>query len=265
MLETLWYRPTRPPVLALALGLGLGMIILLSLLLPEGSTAARLLLDYPPANGYPFPYPLTIQNVMHLLLFLALGELYLRWRTAAAEQALVDRSPLPNDPRAVLLARQLGPIRERVRGGYSHEHGFLPRLIDLCILQFMVNRSVDQTISVLNNTMDLLHHRVDLRYNMLRYLVWVIPTVGFIGTVVGISLALALIDPGAEEQPLGDIAQALGVSFYTTLVALMESALLVLVLNLVQASEERALNSAGDETLTNLINRLISIDPSDPA
>ncbi|WP_245537418.1 hypothetical protein [Thiocystis violascens] len=45
-------------------------------------------------------------------------------------------------------------------------------------------------------------------------------------------------------------------SFNTTLVALAESAALVLLLHLVQAQEELAVNQAGHYTLINLINRL---------
>ena len=41
-----------------------------------------------------------------------------------------------------------------------------------------------------------------------------------------------------------------------TLVALVESAILVLLLHLVQAQEELAVNRAGHYTLVNLINRL---------
>ena len=42
----------------------------------------------------------------------------------------------------------------------------------------------------------------------------------------------------------------------TSLVALAESAILVLLLHLVQAQEELAVNRAGQYTLVNLINRL---------
>ena len=62
----------------------------------------------------------------------------------------------------------------------------------------------------------------------------------------------------AAVQPLGQIALALGVSFYTTLVALVDSAILVLLLQLVQAREELAVNAAGRYLLVNLINRLYS-------
>jgi biopolymer transport protein ExbB/TolQ len=139
---------------------------------------------------------------------------------------------------------------------HDGDRGFLPSLIDLCILQFLASRSVDQTVSVLNSSLELLMHRVDLRYSMLRYLTWAIPTVGFIGTVIGISMALAMIDPHASAQPLGEIALALGVSFYTTLVALVESAILVFFMHLVQVQEELAVNAAGHAVLTNLVNRL---------
>ena len=50
-----------------------------------------------------------------------------------------------------------------------------------------------------NSCLELLMHRVDLRDSLLRYGVWAIPTVGFIGTLVGIALALVAIDPQAVE------------------------------------------------------------------
>ena len=257
-MSELWDKPDRLLVLPLAVLAGVLSVAALSLALPAGSGAAVLLLDHHvhlPANS-PFVYPFTVQNLMHLLFFVGLGELYVRWRIAERELALTHAGLLPQEYRAVLGVHNLAPIRTAVKSRYDEEHGFLPSLVDLCILQFMASRSVDQTVSVLNSSLELIQHRLDLRYALLRYLVWVIPTIGFIGTVVGITLALGQIDPGVTEQPLGEIATALGISFYTTLVALVESAILVLLLNLVQAREESALNRAGNQTLTNLINRL---------
>jgi biopolymer transport protein ExbB/TolQ len=257
-MNALWNRPKRLLVLPIALALGALLVAVLTLWLEPGSAAARVVLDYQsaPAPNSPFLYPFTVQNLMHLLLFVGLGEIYCRWRISEAERSLIGEHLLPEDYQVVLQSHDLPPIRARVAGRHDGEHGFLPSLIDLCILQFQASRSVDQTVSVLNSSLELIAHRVDLRYAMLRYIVWVIPTIGFIGTVIGISLAMSLIDPGAATQDLGEIAKSLGVAFYTTLVALVESAILVLLLNLVQAREELALNQAGHYTLTNLINRL---------
>jgi biopolymer transport protein ExbB/TolQ len=201
-----------------------------------------------------FPYPLTIQNVMHLIFFLGLGELLVRWLTARREHAFLRRRYLPEDEETVLQVHDLGPIRRKVARDFDGEHGFLPSLIDLCILQFQSTRSVDQAVSVLNSNLELIAHRVDLRYSMLRYISWVIPTFGFIGTVVGIALALARVDP--EALDLKAVTQALAVAFNTTIIALVLSAILVLGLHVVQQAEELSVNRAGHYTLRNLINRL---------
>ena len=58
------------------------------------------------------------------------------------------------------------------------------------------------------------------------------------------------------QELLGQITGRLGVAFYTTLLALIQSALLVFALHIVQQKEEMALNQSGQYCLDNLINRL---------
>jgi hypothetical protein len=100
---------------------------------------------------------------MHLLLFVGFGEIYCRWRIAARERSLIGEHLLPEDYQVVLQSHDLPPIRAEVAGRHDGEHGFLPSLIDLCILQFQASRSVDQTVSVLNSSLELIAHRLDLR------------------------------------------------------------------------------------------------------
>lgn len=201
-----------------------------------------------------FPYPLTIQNLEHLVFAIGLGELWVRWKTANTELAFLGRGFLPEDEQTVLQAEDLGPIRRKVLGQFDAENGFLPSLIDLCVLQFFASRSVDQAATVLNSSLELIAHRVDLRYQLSRYFAWLIPTIGFIGTVVGIAATLALVTDGPLK--MGPLASTLAVAFDTTVVALVESAVLVLAMNVVQGREERAVNLAGHYVLRNLINRL---------
>ena len=65
---------------------------------------------------------------------------------------------------------------------------------------------------------------------MVRYVVWAIPTLGFIGTVLGISLALAFAGAVDLQDPnlLAELTKRLAVAFDTTLLALVMSAVLVL-------------------------------------
>jgi biopolymer transport protein ExbB/TolQ len=111
--------------------------------------------------------------------------------------------------------------------------------------------------------MEMFIHEVDLRYNMLRYICWVIPSLGFIGTVVGIGRALAIAGNGAggeNENLLAEITSKLAVSFDGTFVALVLASILVLMQNIIQSREEHALNQAGQHCLDNLINRLFIPD-----
>lgn len=62
---------------------------------------------------------------------------------------------------------------------------------------------------------------------------------------------------GASKAPnLPEVARTLGVGLDCTMVSLMQSAVLVFLLHLLQEKEETALNNATDYTLRDLINRL---------
>lgn len=249
-MNSIWTMPSRGAISALSLLASCAFIVAFSVLLGKGQ-AGIILLD---AATTTFPYPFTIQNVMHVFFFVGLGEFFVRWRVAERELSFVAQHLLPEDGETVLQSRDLAAIRRLTTGQFNGEHGFLPYLIDLCILQFQASRSVDQTVSVLNSSLELIANRVDLRYALVRYIIWVIPTIGFIGTVIGIALAMEQINPAQVD--LKALTSSLGVAFYTTLVALVQSAFLVLLMNLIQAREERSVNEAGHYALRNLINRL---------
>jgi hypothetical protein len=176
-------------------------------------------------------YPLTVQNVMWVVFMLGLGELFVRWREAWAELRELRAGYLPEDETTVLQAPDLRQIyaraRDVARPGSAGARRFLPRLIQRVAIQFQTSRSIEQASTLLNSSLELFLHEIDLRYSMTRYIIWLIPSLGFIGTVIGISLALAVM-----------------------------SAVLVLIQHVVQAREEGVLNEVGQYCLDNLINRL---------
>ena len=82
-------------------------------------------------------------------------------------------------------------------------------------------------------------------YSLPQYLNWAIPILGFIGTVLGISLAAESISgvisasQGALSDSLAQAIAPLGIAFDTTLVALSLSVVLVLLQTLLRRFEER--------------------------
>jgi biopolymer transport protein ExbB/TolQ len=247
----LWDKPKRSHALVLFVLGGLLFIALLSLIL--SGRAAVLVLDKPSQH---FVYPFTIQNLMHIMFFIGLGEIFVRWRIASRENNFLRQQFLPEDDQTVLVSQDLGPIRRRVAGMFDHENGFLPSLINIAVLQFQSSSSVEQAAGVMNQHLELMSHRVDLRYGLVRFIAWVVPTLGFIGTVYSLGASLSAAGDPGQTLDLKMVAKTLGIGFDCTMVALVESAILVFLLHLVQHEEESAVNKAGDYTLRNLINRL---------
>lgn len=95
----------------------------------------------------------------------------------------------------------------------------------------------------------VLWQKLEESYLIPRYIVWAVPVLGFIGTVLGISLAADGIrrilssDTGLAGMSgeLGGAIAPLGIAFDTTLIALSLSVVLMLMLTLVQRGEEGAL------------------------
>lgn len=242
--------------LGISLGAGIVAVTIMSLLLddPE-SIAGTILLDRHTQLVYPF----TIQNLMWLIFFIGCGELWIRNSCSIHEMEQLGKGYLPEDHAAVLTSRDLGPIYKKAAATLDEGVSFTQRLIARCILQFQSSRSVSQSHSLLNASLELFQHELDLKYSMLRYIVWLLPTLGFIGTIVGIAFALNAVGGYANPQSrelMADLTSRLGVAFYTTLLALVQSALLVFALHVIQGREETALNQSGQYCLDNLINRL---------
>jgi hypothetical protein len=66
-------------------------------------------------------------------------------------------------------------------------------------------------------------------YALLRIIIWAIPILGFLGTVIGITMAIASLNPQALEDSLPTVTGGLGVAFDTTALALGLSMVLMFV------------------------------------
>jgi biopolymer transport protein ExbB/TolQ len=241
-----------------SLAIGLAFVAFLHFTLPDG--AAKVLLD---RGG--IGYPLSVQNCIWIVFAVGCGELFVRFRSGRTEQTQLQKRFLPEDERTVLQAQDLGQIYRIVHQSPNSLRCFLPRLIQRTILQFQSSRSINQASALLNTSVEMYLHEVDLRYNMLRYLTWLIPSLGFIGTVIGIGRALAFAgDPANAQDPLllNEVTRRLAISFDGTFLALVLAALLVFLTNLAQSREEHALNLAGQYCLDNLVNRLYVGSPA---
>ena len=210
-------------------------------------------------------HPLSVQAVMWLAMFVGIGELWIRSRALRVERAVLRYRLLPEDERSLLTVDDLRPIYLKARG--ISKSLVLPVLVRRLTMEFRKSKSIDRVNAIQDSSLELFLHQLDLRYTLIRYLVWVIPTLGFVGTVIGISNAMAFAGSGAVgmDDLLTPTTQKLAVAFYTTLLALLQSGVLVFGMNTLQAGEEKALNDAGQYCMENLVMRLMEPGQLDEA
>jgi len=118
-------------------------------------------------------------------------------------------------------------------------------------------------MEVMNTAVELEQHSLDLSYNLIRYCTWLLPTLGFIGTAFGLGEGLGsfVLPPSTATEAvkaadLKAMTGALAGAFNATLLALAGSAILVLLMQLVQAKDEDTLNSSAQYCIDHLINKI---------
>ncbi|APZ94685.1 hypothetical protein Fuma_04324 [Fuerstiella marisgermanici] len=99
---------------------------------------------------------------------------------------------------------------------------------------------------------ELASDRLHQTFATIRTITWAIPILGFLGTVIGITMAIANVTPEQLDSSLGEVTGGLAVAFDTTALALGMSIVLVFASFVVERSEQRILSDVeqfGIETL----------------
>ena len=130
------------------------------------------------------------------------------------------------------LEKQLA--RKRKQYGESQ----LINALDFALQRLRLNENYGEATEVANDACDLHLELLDSKLAFNRYILWAIPSIGFLGTVRGIGQALSR----ADEAMAGDIsgvAQSLGLAFNSTWVALFLSLFLMFFSYILQGREDR--------------------------
>lgn len=163
----------------------------------------------------------------------------------------------PNNPiHRILRVSNMTDIHEQVqRFGRG---GVLSRMITMVANQFQSTPDVAVCNSMLGSVSDIFAEKINNAYNTVRYIAWLIPSLGFCGTVYGILNALRTASSGklSDTAVLQRVIADLSVAFYTTLLALLLCCLLLLLQHIIQGKEQEQLTEFTEYCTKNLINRL---------
>ncbi len=128
-------------------------------------------------------------------------------------------------------------------------------------------RGKEEAENTLNLEIQELRENMESRFGMIKYFAWAVPSIGFIGTVIGIGDALGnahnVIGQTAEYQTKGQIqliTGQLGIAFDTTLISLLLSIILVLLIHVLTRREEHLISSAVSTVKRELLQKIAPLE-----
>ncbi len=168
---------------------------------------------------------------------------------------------LPDDENALLLPEDAVGYRKRFRQLAPNQQNFvLFRLLWSGLQRARSNWSAEDTGEAIKTQAELIQGEVDSQYSIVRYLAWAIPSIGFVGTVLGIGKAMGTLRNTGGGESSGDPLQAaagyLNTAFDTTFVALVLSLFLMYLLYTLQGDEDSLLVRATDWCMHRFVFRM---------
>ncbi len=160
-------------------------------------------------------------------------------RAVALNRRLLDKLYIEVDDNHVVLpedARAYARPIERLPT--EEQYMFLPRALMVGLNRFGATRSVQDAAEAVIDECEFEASRLDAQLSMIRFTAWAIPAIGFVGTVRGIGQALM----EAQRALHGDISGVtlgLGVTFNSTLTALILSIFVMFCLHQLQQAQDR--------------------------
>jgi len=140
--------------------------------------------------------------------------------------------------------------------------GYLPRRLREALDLVIRTGSADELENHLKYLSDLDAARASQGYGLVRFVIWAIPIMGFLGTVIGITEAIACLSPTQLDNISGVVA-GLGTAFDTTATALALSMVLMFIQFMIDRYEQGLLAEVDDAAWGALAGRFQSLGGGD--
>jgi biopolymer transport protein ExbB/TolQ len=197
-----------------------------------------------------------VEYMETVLFSVGLAALVVKIFDVAAQRSGLRSSPLgprpasrqSSDQSEDLLAT-LGELPGRRQGEY-----YIARL-RAALQHVQRHDSADKLDDELKYLADLDAARLHTGYGLFRVIVWAIPILGFLGTVIGITMALNSVDLQAPDKSMLQVLNGLGLKFDTTALALAFAMVLMFIHFSVENAEIALLEQVDGRVLDDLSDR----------
>jgi biopolymer transport protein ExbB/TolQ len=148
-------------------------------------------------------------------------------------------------------------LQQLDRAPASQQDSYLVRRLREAVLHVRRKGYAEELDQELKALADLDDSRANGSYSLVRVIIWAIPILGFLGTVIGITMAIAQLNPKQLEESLNTVIGSLGIAFDTTALALTLSMFLMFTQYAVDKSEQRLLAAVDQRVDDELSQRFL--------
>ncbi len=200
----------------------------------------------------------TVAYCATVLFFVGAAELLIRWLGLTLQLTSLEGIQLPNAAPGGEEAEEAGGFLaslENISG--TLQDSYLVRRLRNALQYVQGKASADTLEPHLRYLEDLDQSRMHQGYALVRIIVSTIPILGFLGTVIGITLAIGKMDLSGSsmDESLPAVVSGLSVAFDTTALALSLSTVLLFIKFGVERVEHRLLSAVDANASRQLIGR----------
>ena len=210
-------------------------------------------------DSYEINFPTT------LLMFWSFAILVLKSRQLARQRSAMLMDLLPTEISREITLDSLDKFVSHIHSLPSNaRQSILVNRVLRGIEHFRVRKSAAETVTMMESQSAIDAANVAGSYTIIKVFIWAMPILGFIGTVMGVSSAIAGLsatlesasDVSAITNSMKGVFGGLGTAFDTTLLALVMSLIVKIPTSALQKSEDGLVTIADEYCNENLLRRL---------
>lgn len=237
-------------IFSVLLGLGLwGVFIFLGSMFAEDSSIQRVIqLLGGSSSGL-------IQALIYMVFFYCLFELLNKKKFIQTQYNGFQLGLLPTKDQLVLSPKEVADIKlQTIQYERQGQQFLVNDFIKKACTQYRNDQSISETLQVFQSQVDNSKEEMEGDLEMVRYLLSTVVSLGFIGTLIGLSSSIGMAHLAKTAEGMPEITNSLYIAFDTTLVALF----IALILNFFYHSYLKTMDNFFAKSKTYIINNLIS-------
>lgn len=224
------------------------MVVLVSMTSSENPSRILVMLGGTMPEGL-------IQGATYFLFIFGVLELLNINNMITHEEDAFSAHLLPEKENWVLSPDDVNQLKLNMQQLEHSQKFLLSDLIKKASTKYRLSKSSSEVLGVVESQVKIYNSDMESEQSFIRYTAWAIPSVGFIGTVLGIAASLGYANEASTPEGINKVTSMLAVAFDTTLVALFLSIFLMFGIHYVQKRQDKLFSRMSSYMIENLINR----------